>query len=227
MDYSGWELKFFDASNNYRKYQFNSIKDYLGKNVLEVGPGSGTFAKKFLLEHVDKLSLAEINNTLYQDLRKNFKDNEKVKIVPKKIEDLDGPFDSICYFDVLEHIKNDDIEILNALKKLKKGGHLIIIVPAFNHLFSFYDTSVGHYRRYEKKFFNDFSKEHNINCIKLFYFDSIGYFFLLINKIINLKNKERIGGGTIIWNLLIPISKLLDKIFFHSFGKSLICVLKK
>ena len=50
MSYSGWELKFFDASGNFRKYQFSLIKDFVGKKVLEVGPGTGEFAKKYLLK---------------------------------------------------------------------------------------------------------------------------------------------------------------------------------
>ena len=113
------------------------------------------------------------------------------------------------------------------MKKLKKNGHLIIIVPAFNYLFSNYDKSVGHYRRYEKKFFVNFFKKNDylINK-KLIYFDSVGFFFLLLNKIIN-SEKKTIGLATFIWNLLIPISKLLDLITFNSFGKSLLCVIKK
>ena len=43
--YTGWELKFFDSSNNFRKYQYEMVKKYLGKKILEIGPGSGLFAK--------------------------------------------------------------------------------------------------------------------------------------------------------------------------------------
>ena len=47
MNYSGWELKFFDASKNFRNYQYKLVKDYIGNKILEVGPGTGTFAKIF------------------------------------------------------------------------------------------------------------------------------------------------------------------------------------
>ena len=53
----------------------------------------------------------------------------------------------------LEHIDDHQSEIKSALNKLNKNGNLVIIVPAFNHLYSYYDKSVGHYRRYEKDFF--------------------------------------------------------------------------
>ena len=227
MEYSGWELKFFDLSNNFRKYQYSLIRKYVGKKLLEIGPGTGTFAKKFFLNNVDELNLSEINIELNKVLVSEFRNNKKVKILSKKIEDIDDTFDTICYFDVLEHINDHEKEIENSLKRIKKGGHLIIIVPAFNFLFSHYDRSVGHYRRYEKKFFIDFVKTNNLDCKKLIYFDSIGFFFLSINKIINTKKKNSVGLATILWNMLIPISKILDKITLNIFGKSVLCVIKK
>ena len=228
MNYSGWELKYFDSSHNFRKYQYALIKDHLGKKILEVGPGSGKFSKKFLLQSDNEIHLTEINEDLFKLLNDEFKDIKKnVKIFSKKIDQIDDTYDTICYFDVIEHIEDHENEIKNALKKLSINGNLIIIVPAFNHLYSNYDESIGHYRRYEKKFFQTFVKNNHLTCKKLFYFDAVGYFFLLINRLINIKSKDKVSFGTIIWNLMVPISKILDKIFFHKFGKSLICVIKK
>jgi len=228
MNYSGWELKYFDLSHNFRKYQYELIKEYLGEKILEVGPGSGKFAKNFLTRNATEIHLTEINKDLHKLLSDKFKDtNKSVKIFSKKIEEIDYKYDTICYFDVIEHIEDHENEIKNALKKLNLNGNLIIIVPAFNHLYSYYDKSIGHYRRYEKKFFQKFLINNNLTCKKLFYFDSIGYFFLLINKLINIKNKNKVGLGTIIWNLMVPISKILDKILFYKFGKSLVCIIQK
>lgn len=227
MNYSGWELKYFDLSYNFRKYQYELIKDHLGKKILEVGPGSGKFAKNFLLKKTNEIHLTEINKNLHKLLSDEFKNvNKHVNIYSKKIEDIEEKYDTICYFDVIEHIEDHENELKNALKKLNPNGSLIIIVPAFNHLYSYYDKSIGHYRRYEKNFFKVFVENNNLFCKKLFYFDSIGYFFLLINRIINVKTNKKVSFGTIIWNLMVPISKLLDKLLFHSFGKSLICIIQ-
>ncbi len=228
MNYSGWELKYFDLSHNFRKYQYELIKDHLGKKILEVGPGSGLFAKKFLLKNSNEIHLTEINKDLHKLLIKEFQDlRNEVKIFSKKIEDINYTYDTICYFDVIEHIENHESEIKNALNKLTAKGKLIIIVPAFNHLYSNYDKSIGHYRRYEKKFFLKFLKDNNLTYEVLFYFDCIGYIFLLMNKLINIKNEKKVSFGTIMWNLMIPVSKIIDKILFHKFGKSLICVIQK
>ena len=152
MKYTGWELKFFDSSNNFRKYQYEIIKKFIGRKVLEIGPGSGVFAKDFLSHKAKRLVLSEINPVLYKKLVKNFKPIKKVKVVSKKIKKVNESFNSICYFDVLEHIDNHEAEILSAIGRLKKNGHLIICVPAHSFLYSCYDRSVGHYRRYEKDF---------------------------------------------------------------------------
>ena len=61
---------------------------------------------------------------------------------------------------------------------------------------------------------------------QLKYFDSIGFFFSLLSKIIG-NPKSNFGTKIKIWNFFVPISKILDKILFHSFGKSLICVIEK
>ena len=45
MNYSGWELKYFDLSHNFRKYQFDLIKGHLGKKILEVGPEAANLQK--------------------------------------------------------------------------------------------------------------------------------------------------------------------------------------
>ncbi len=226
MKYTGWELKYFDSSSNFRKYQFSLIKEFIGEKILEVGPGSGNFANNFLIKLSKKLHLTEINKDLFEKLKIRFEQKSNVEVYSKAINEIDNKFDTICYFDVLEHIESHEIEIKEALKRLNKNGKLIIIVPAFNHLYSYYDKSIGHFRRYEKEFFQNFIKKNNLIKKKLIYFDSIGYFFLLINKFIDMKSESKVGLGTIVWNLLVPISKVIDKILFHKFGKSLICVIQ-
>ena len=51
-----------------------------------------------------------MHKSLYDEL-KDVK--EKVKIFSKKIEDLNDTYDTICYFDVLEHIEDHEKEIKN------------------------------------------------------------------------------------------------------------------
>ena len=226
MQYEGWELNFFDNAKNFRKYQLDLIRDYLGESVLEIGPGNGSFSKECVLINTKKLTLSELDTVHFQKLKKEFNLIDNVTVVQKKINELDEQFNTILYLDVLEHIDDHEQELKLALEKLKTGGFLVIISPAFQYLYSAFDHSIGHKRRYEKEFFLEFSKKNDINYEKIEYFDTIGYFFAVINKILNIKN-SKINFGVKIWNLLIPLSKILDKVFFNSFGKSLICIYRK
>ena len=131
------------------------------------------------------------------------------------------------YLDVLEHIKDDKKEFLNSYAKLNYGGSLIINVPAFNFLFSEFDRNVGHYKRYVKKDFTKFISEISPSYYKLTYYDSIGFILLLMSKIFILSNNSKIGNRIDFWNKLIPLSKIIDRISFFSFGKSLLFVIKK
>jgi len=60
-----------------------------------------------------------------------------------------GQFDLVGMFDVLEHLA-DDLAILSGLHRLlKPGGALLLTVPAHMSLWSYFDVSSCHCRRYE------------------------------------------------------------------------------
>jgi len=70
------------------------------------------------------------------------------------LNDCELPKDSIetfgC-FDVLEHLENPNILISEMCRTLVPGGLLLITVPAHQWLYSHFDKSIGHFRRYSKK----------------------------------------------------------------------------
>jgi 2-polyprenyl-3-methyl-5-hydroxy-6-metoxy-1,4-benzoquinol methylase len=56
--------------------------------------------------------------------------------------------DVILLLDVLEHVADDADLLRKSLKSLKKGGVILITVPAHPLLFSEHDRALHHYRRY-------------------------------------------------------------------------------
>ena len=54
----------------------------------------------------------------------------------------------------------------------------------------------------------------------------IGLLFLILNKIFKLK-ETNLKNKIYFWNMLIPLSKIIDKLTFNKFGKSLLCVFTK
>ena len=221
-----WELEFFDATKNWRKYQFENILKYINSSVLEVGPGTGN-SVQYYKNRASQITLLEINKHLANSLKSKFDGDKKIIVLNSDIHSQKKKFDTILYMDVLEHIEDDKKEIDKALKQLNSGGYLIFFVPAYQFLYSNFDKSIGHVKRYSKRFFLSFKKNENISIIELKYFDSIGFFMAVLNKLFNKNKKETIGLGVKIWDKLIFLSKIMDVIFLNKFGKSLFCIMKK
>ena len=224
IQYNGFELDHFDSALNFRKYQISLIQKFIKGKFLEVGAGKGgliPFYKKF----VKDITIIEPEKKLFKILKKNNLKN-KIKVKNQIIKNLKKKYDTIIYYDVLEHIKNDLKEIKDASKKLNKNGYLIFSVPAYQAFYSSFDKSVGHYKRYNKQDFLKLEKKTNLKIEKLAYYDSMGFLFLVLNKIFFLK-QTNLKNKIYLWNLLMPISKFIDFLTFNKFGKSLLCVFKR
>jgi SAM-dependent methyltransferase len=62
----------------------------------------------------------------------------------------DNTFDIVGLFDVIEHFDNDRAVLREAYRVLKKGGFLVVTVPARSELWSNVDEISFHKRRYTK-----------------------------------------------------------------------------
>ena len=224
INYDGFELDTFDAAEKFRNYQIYYLKSYIKDPFLEVGAGQGGLVnlyKKFTKD----ITLIEPDNRLFHLIKKKFR-KKNIKIKNQTIDKIKFKYQTIIYFDVLEHIKSDLKEVKIASKKLKKNGNLIFNVPAHQLFYNEFDKAVGHFKRYNKKDFKDIEKKTDLKIEKLIYYDSIGLLFLILNKIFKLK-ETNLKNKIYFWNMLIPLSKIIDKLTFNKFGKSLLCVFKK
>ena len=225
MKYPGEELDNFDKATIWRKYIYLEIKKFIKGNVLEVGAGIGSFTRN-CMGLAEKLTLSEVDANNYLIIKEKFK-NKKIRVSNKITEKLNDTFNTIMYLNVLEHIKDDKNEILGALKKLEKNGHLIILVPAHNKLFSKFDKAVGHFRRYEKNFFKNLNLK-NCKIKKLIYLDSLGYCLYYLNKIFFKEEIYPSKFKIFMWDkVFTPITFFLDKIILNKFGKNILYVIKK
>lgn len=75
---------------------------------------------------------------------------KKVYDITEGIPYPDSFFDMVTAFDVLEHIKDDEMVCAEVYRVLKPGGSFVFTTPAFQPLFSDHDRALGHYRRYNK-----------------------------------------------------------------------------
>ena len=226
IEYEGWELEHFDNSENFRRYQNDLFKNHLKGRAAEVGPGNG---ENLLIykDKVDTLEVYEPSKSLFNNLKLRFSNDQKLVIKNEVFSLNENTFDTIMYLDVLEHIENDHQEVIKAFNSLKSGGKLIINVPAFQHLYSGFDKDVNHFRRYNKKRLLNLFEYLDYLFYELKYYDCLGYLLSLMSKLFTKNYKNNFNQKIKIWNFLIPLSKILDKLIFHSFGKSLILIISK
>ena len=226
MDYVGKELEIFDTAKVFQKYVYFLIKKYFKNKIFEVGAGLGSFTRQYNNSYKE-IYLSDLDKNNYLVLKKKFSKKKNIKINNQKINQINIKFNTILYLNVLEHIKKDKSEINLAISKLNSGGHLIILVPAHQKLYSKFDKAIGHCKRYNINFFKN-NKFKNAKVEKLIYLDMVGYFLYFCNKIFF---KEEIYPSKIkvfLWDKFFsPITIVLDFITNYKYGKNVLCVYKK
>lgn len=231
MSYVGQELSIFKHAVNWKRYCQQHIFPFLKGDVLEVGAGSG--ANTYILGNktLKTWTCLEPDAKLCEQLKINLREIAmpcNYKVFNGTIADLPGSikYDSILYFDVLEHIENDHSEIETAFHHLNQGGYLIVLSPAHEWLYSSFDKAIGHFRRYNKRSLKGLSSG-GIHPIKLYYLDSIGIILSFLNRFV-LRTPHLKLSHILFWDRrIIPISERLDKLIRYRWGKSILGVWQK
>jgi SAM-dependent methyltransferase len=227
--YEGDELVLFQHAKNWKKYFSKKIKPYIKGTVLEAGAGIGATTLLLNDGSAEKWLLLEPDEEMSALLKKKIEAKElsaNCQLQTGTISQVVSAFDTIIYIDVLEHIEAHAEEMQKAAALLSAGGHIIVLSPAFQFLYNPFDKAIGHYRRYNKKMFRIITPP-GLQLIRSRYYDSVGYFAALANKLL-LRKKYPTQKQVLLWdNWMVPVSKLTDQLFFHSFGKSIIAVWKK
>ena len=226
MKYPGKELEIFEKATIWRKYIYSLTKNYFKDNFLEVGAGIGSFTTNYC-KNLQNIVVCDLDQENIKILQKKFSQNKNISISDKRINEIDGKFNTIIYLNVLEHIKEDINEINSALNKLNSGGNLIILVPAHQKLFSKFDEAIGHYKRYNIDFFK-LNKFKNAKIQKLMFLDLFGYILYFFNKIFFKEEIYPSKFKIFLWDKIFsPITIILDFVTRYRFGKNILCVYKK
>lgn len=130
-----------------------------GYRVLEVGCGTGIV----LQELVKACRTGEvIGMDLYPEAVAFARGRAACEIVQGDILDPPslGEFDIVVMCDVLEHLPNDGKIVEGLHRFLKCGGTLVLTVPAHMSLWSYFDVSACHRRRYAVNGLKTLLREH-------------------------------------------------------------------
>jgi SAM-dependent methyltransferase len=94
-------------------------------------------------------------------------------------------FDVIGAFDVLEHIDNDTKALSEISGALKTGGSLLLTVPAYKFLWSYFDERSRHQRRYSKQELVYKLEEAGFRVVKVSYYMFFLFPVFAVSRILN------------------------------------------
>ncbi|HEY2720534.1 MAG TPA: methyltransferase domain-containing protein [Chitinophagaceae bacterium] len=228
-------LQLIAKATLFNKWMYSEFKSELKGEILEVGSGIGNISQLAVDDGL-AITLSDYNAEYCDWLRKKFEGTANVNDILQidllrpdfKIAyfPLKEKFESIFLLNVLEHISDDHAALSNCHFMIKPGGSLIVLVPAYKWLYSPLDKELGHYRRYDSKAVKKILEEELFTIKKITHFNFLGIGgWLLSGKIFR---EKKLGANKMgVFNRIVPIAKLLDKITFKKFGLSVIAVAKK
>ena len=121
-----------------------------GLHLLEVGCGESGFACWAAMRGFSVTALDICEHSCMVQKQRSMELGLSLEVLCQKNIPENQAYDIICAFELIEHIE-DDIQTLKAFRRsLKKGGILILSVPAHMKKWSKFDVLCGHVRRYER-----------------------------------------------------------------------------
>ncbi len=233
--YVGKDLEAMSFAVNYHKWILDEFRPFLGKRVVEVGAGTGSFSELLLQESIDSLSLVEPSE-MFESLTKNvsqIKNKAQVDFyksifseVAAEISDKQKP-DSIIYVNVLEHIEDDSSELEYIHRTLGKGGRCFIFVPALMSLYGEFDRKIGHFRRYTKREVEEKCKSAGFKILKSKYFDLAGIVPWFVKYKLLKSDSLDSGAVTLYDKMAIPFVKGMEKFVNVPLGKNVLLIAEK
>jgi SAM-dependent methyltransferase len=231
FNYVGSELEVFSQATNWKNYYRGLIDKFIGRDVLEVGAGIGATAEalcarrscdRWVCLEPDAAQASRVSDLIAAGRLPQF-----CSVQVGTLADLPGEtFDTLLYVDVLEHIKDDARQLSRAAERLRPGGHLVVLSPAHQRLYTPFDAAVGHYRRYNKASLRAVAPAV-LRERSLFYADAVGALASLGNLLL-LKSEVPSGRQIFFWDkVLVPASKIVDPLLRYKLGKTIIGVWKK
>lgn len=200
--------------------------------VVEIGCGNGLVQRGVedcygipvagfdLTEHALERNISRSSPLYYYDIH-------------QRAPEFRARFDIVLLMDVLEHIA-DQAAFLQSIKyHMTVDGALVVNVPAHQFLYSHYDHSVGHYRRYSVRSLKEVAEQNGFFMHSFSYWGAPLLPLLLLRKaVVRLHRSERsvvssgFDPGSRLMNLLCGILANCEMIPQSLGGTSLIAVLK-
>jgi len=215
-------------AKNYRRWLVGLALPYLGDDPLEVGSGLGHYAGDWAAAGVTRLTASEADQGRLKRLRVRFAGDPVVRVreLAVPIEES-AEHSAVVAYNVLEHIP-DDVAALTAFGGLlRRGGRVVLVVPAFPSAMSRFDVAIGHQRRYRRASLRRAAEAAGLDVDVLRYVNCIGLLgWYVVVK--GLRGQPRAGVLLTAYDrAVVPWLRWLETRMAPPFGQSLFLVASK
>lgn len=228
-------LERFAAATRFNRWMFDTIRPYCKGHVLEVGSGIGNISRLFLEQGVP-LTASDLRQEYCDYLKRNLGSSPSLQDVISvdlaspdlagQYPQLQAKFDTVIALNVIEHIENDTLALANCRQLLKPGGHLVMLVPAFQALYNKFDEELGHFRRYTARSQRSLLGQARFEVIHQQYFNMVGILgWVLDGKL--LKKRLIPRKQLMLFDKMMPVIRLADILSFRALGLSTITIGRK
>lgn len=208
--------------------------------VLEIGCASGVLIEELKQSGFASISGVDVSEAAIEAChKKGIK--EALLIDGTHLPYPDGRFEVLITSDVLEHIEDDGGALREWARVLKPGGKMILLVPAWQFLWSDHDLANKHFRRYGRGELVSKIKAAGFEVARVSYWNFILFVPIVIFRaMLKLlpKGKQKtetegnLYGGSAVTNailrsILMIENKLIEWGVNLPFGVSLLVVAKK
>jgi SAM-dependent methyltransferase len=222
---------------SHRAKKISQIMNNLGKNIMwEVGSGDGNVAISLRDRNQVVIGIEPLCSgaavTSMAGIRTYLGTLDSLELPSESIEVIGA-------FDVLEHIERPEELLKEIYRVLKPDGIFLMTVPAHQWLYSDFDKSIGHFRRYSRRALRDSLMQSGFEQNQLnFMFSLFVVPAFLLRRLPSLLGRNRNSQSTIqsvkrqnqLLSLLRPFLSVLlaiERILNLPIGLSLIGVSKK
>lgn len=223
--YSGIDnLEIMEEAHRYNAFLQHIVESVIrpGDRVLDFGAGNGVLARP-LSALAYRLSCVEPDPELRARLSvSGIVADPTLDAVPRE------SLDAIYTVNVLEHIEDDAGTVAALAQRLRRGGRLLVYVPAFPVLYSSMDRKVGHVRRYRRGELTLLLRNAGLTIERVGYCDCLGFLASLIFKHIGSDDGTINRSALLAYDRYVfPLSRLLDRITDRCFGKNLLAIARR
>ena len=226
--YVGHELELFQRATRWKSYYARALSRFIVGDVLEVGAGLGATSRFLCDGRQRSWTCLEPDPVLCHQIDASLSAQPLAspgRALLGTVASLptETRFDTILYVDVLEHIEDDRRELAASAARLRPGGHVIVLAPAHEALFSPFDKAIGHYRRYNKTSLLA-AAPSVLQPVGSYYLDAAGMAASLANRVL-LRASNPTDGQIRFWDqVLVPVSKVIDPMLAYSVGRSVVAI---